>query len=52
MYKIQHFILSSSKPCPKFLKALKHIKVTKLNFTTEAAEVAKLFIIYGIWPSF
>lgn len=45
MYMIQHFITCSSKPCPRFLQALKHIKVTKLNFTKEAAEVAKLFII-------
>lgn len=44
-YKIEHFIPSSSKFCLRFLSALKYIKVTKLNLSTEAADVAKLFII-------
>lgn len=45
IYKIQHLIPSSSKLCLGLPSALKHIKVTKLNLSTEAAEVANLFII-------
>lgn len=39
------FVPSSSKLCLRLPGALKHIKVTKLNLSTDAADVAKLFII-------